>query len=90
MLLVKMLTHILPSLLHRMQPAFQTLLSFFLKTACEGAQTTIHCAVSEEMEGVSGQYLKECCIQTIRRPGNDDDMAARLWEISLQMAGLEV
>ena len=33
---------------------------YFFKTAEQGAQTTIYCAVSEEMEGVSGKYLAEC------------------------------
>ncbi|NXB96334.1 RDH12 dehydrogenase, partial [Vidua chalybeata] len=31
--------------------------SFFLKTPCEGAQTSIYCAVAEELESVTGQYF---------------------------------
>ncbi len=30
---------------------------FTFKTPTQGAQTSIYCAVSEEMEEVSGQYL---------------------------------
>lgn len=32
--------------------------SFFLKTPCEGAQTSIYCAVAEELESVTGQYFR--------------------------------
>ena len=62
----------------------------FLKTAWQGAQTTIYCAVSEEMEGVSGQYLSDCKIKKLSGPqATDDSIAERLWEVSMQMVGLE-
>lgn len=32
--------------------------SFFLKSPCEGAQTSIYCAVAEELESVTGQYFR--------------------------------
>ena len=38
------------------------LLCVHIKTTLEGAQTTVYCAVSEEMEGVTGQYLDDCKI----------------------------
>jgi hypothetical protein len=28
------------------------------KTVTQGAQTTIHCAVSKELDGVSGKYFR--------------------------------
>ena len=28
------------------------------KTIVQGAQTTIHCAVAEELEGVTGKYFR--------------------------------
>lgn len=34
------------------------ILSFFLKTPWEGAQTSVYCAVAEELESVSGQYFR--------------------------------
>jgi len=34
--------------------------NFIFKTAVEGAQTTIHCAVSEKVEGISGGYFDDC------------------------------
>lgn len=32
--------------------------SFLLKTPYEGAQTSIYCAVAEELESVSGKYFR--------------------------------
>ena len=31
--------------------------TFFLKTSWNGAQTSIHCAISEDMEKLSGHYF---------------------------------
>ena len=65
-------------------------MTLFLKTPWQGAQTTIHCAVSEEMEGVTGEYLADCKVQRLRTAAamNDED-AERLWEVSAQMVGLD-
>ena len=60
------------------------------KNAWQGAQTSIYCAVSEEMEGVSGQYLADCYIQRLKNPiALDDDVAERLWQVSCQMVRLQ-
>lgn len=62
----------------------------FLKTPWEGAQTPIYCAVSEEMDGVSGQYLVDCKIKKLKNSqATDDAIAKRLWEVSSEMVGLE-
>ena len=64
--------------------------SFFWKTPEEGAQTSIYCAVSEEMEGVSGKYLADCKIVKPRnKEATDDEIAERLWQVSAQMVDLE-
>ena len=61
----------------------------FWKSAWEGAQTSIYCAVSEEMEGVTGKYLADCQIQKLKNAqASDDQLADRLWEASVQMVGL--
>ena len=62
---------------------------YMFKTSEQGAQTTIYCAVSEEMEGVSGKYLRDCHIVEPSKPAQDDDMAKTLWEVSLKLVGLE-
>ena len=71
-----------------------SIMRFFLsiswKTPEEGAQTSIYCAVSEEMEGVSGKYLADCKIVKPRtKEATDDEIAERLWQVSAQMVGLE-
>ncbi len=35
------------------------MLSFFAKTSIQGAQTTIHCAVSDEIPNQSGSYYEQ-------------------------------
>ena len=60
------------------------------KTPMQGAQTSIYCAVSEEMEGVSGKYLADCKIQKLTtEEANSDEIAERLWQVSAQMVGLD-
>ena len=60
------------------------------KNPQQGAQTSIYCAVSEEMEGVSGKYLADCKIQRLTvAAATDDEAAERLWRISGKMVGLE-
>ncbi len=60
-----------------------------MKTPWQGAQTSIYCAVSEEMEGVSGQFLADCKIVKPSNPlAMDDNLADRLWEVSSEMVGL--
>ena len=69
--------------------AYPILLLVF-KTPWEGAQTTIYCAVSEELDGVSGQYLADCKIQRMKTAAaTDDNMAEKLWQLSCKMVGLE-
>ena len=60
--------------------------SFLMKTPLEGAQTTIYCAVSEEMEGVTGKYLADCQIKKTNNPqATDDQVAEKLWEVSAKL-----
>lgn len=47
-----------------------------------GAQTTIHCAVSEEVKNVTGKYFTNCQIKTPGKGALDDGAARKLWEIS--------
>ena len=62
---------------------------YMFKTAEQGAQTSIHCAVSEEMDGVSGKYLCDCRIVEPSKGAQDDDAAKKLWDLSIKMVGLE-
>ena len=70
---------------------FAYLLQFILfKTPWQGIQTIIYCVVSEEVEGVSGKYFKDCREHKLKTAAATDDvMAERLWQVSAQMVGLE-
>lgn len=61
-----------------------------LKTPWEGAQTTIYCAVAEELEEVSGKYFGDCRQEDLQTAAATDEAAAeRLWRVSAQMVGLD-
>ena len=49
-------------------PLMLPLYYLLLKSAYQGAQTSIHCAVCEEMEGVSGKYLADCKVTKTLNP----------------------
>ena len=67
-----------------MQPLAVLITSLFFKTAREGAQTTIYCAVSEELEGVSGKFFADCKEVKLNQNVCSQD-AERLWELSTQL-----
>ena len=62
---------------------------FVLKTPWQGAQTTIHCAVSDEVEGLSGQYFADCKPKKPCPEALDDEIAERLWSVSSELVGLD-
>ena len=68
---------------------FHIVLWYITKTPEQGAQTSIYCAVSEEMEDVSGKYLADCAIKEPSKGAQDDDAARKLWDLSLKLVGLE-
>ncbi|XP_072165395.1 retinol dehydrogenase 13-like [Diadema setosum] len=61
----------------------------FVKTPKQGAQTSIYCAIEEELETVSGQYFQDCKQIECADVGKNDEMAAKLWDISAKVTGLQ-
>ncbi|XP_052228916.1 retinol dehydrogenase 11-like isoform X2 [Dreissena polymorpha] len=59
------------------------------KTGEEGAQTSIHCAVSEELEGVTGRYYVDCREAESSLLSKDLGLARQLWEYSERVTGLK-
>uniref|UniRef100_A0AAQ5ZHH1 Dehydrogenase/reductase (SDR family) member 13a, duplicate 3 n=1 Tax=Amphiprion ocellaris TaxID=80972 RepID=A0AAQ5ZHH1_AMPOC len=45
-----------------------------------GAQTTLHCALQEGIEPLSGRYYSNCVLQQVGAKGRDDALAKKLWE----------
>lgn len=54
----------------------------FLKTPRQGAQTTIHAALSPDLAGVSGKYFSNMKETTVSDAAQDRETARRLWAIS--------
>ncbi|XP_041850552.1 dehydrogenase/reductase SDR family member 13-like [Melanotaenia boesemani] len=53
-----------------------------------GAQTTLHCALQEGIEPLSGRYFSSCALQQVGAKGRDDALAKKLWEVSERLTGL--
>ncbi|KAJ6660210.1 hypothetical protein lerEdw1_017910 [Lerista edwardsae] len=62
---------------------------FFLKTPSEGAQTSIYCAVAEELESVSGKYFSDCKPAYVSSHGRNDETAKKLWQVSCELLGIQ-
>ena len=57
-----------------------------MKNAWQGAQTTIYCAVDENLDGISGKYYSDCHESKLKNPvAEDENLAKELWETSSQM-----
>ncbi|XP_053729301.1 dehydrogenase/reductase SDR family member 13a.3 isoform X2 [Synchiropus splendidus] len=53
-----------------------------------GCQTTLHCALQEGLEPLSGRYFSNCHQQQVGAKGRDDALAKKLWEVSERLVGL--
>lgn len=53
-----------------------------------GAQTTLHCALQEGIESLSGRYFSCCAVQEVGANARDDAVAKRLWDVSERLCGL--
>ena len=61
---------------------------FFFKTATSGAQTSVYCAVAEELKEVSGEYFKDCAVSKCSALAEDEALAKELWKQSEQLTGI--
>ncbi|XP_044739647.1 retinol dehydrogenase 12-like [Chrysoperla carnea] len=81
------------SLLRNMQwfkRVFLTLLFwFFYKDPKEGAQTTIHCAVCEKVDGFSGKYFQDCKEHWTSRAAQDKQLSEKVWNASVRLVKLQ-
>jgi len=65
-----------------------TLVRPFLKSAKEGAQTTVYLASSPEVENVSGKYFEDESPKRSSNESYDDQKARILWETTARLVGL--
>lgn len=61
-----------------------------VKTAPEGAETLIYLASSPEVEGISGQYFVDKQPHESSPESHNQDVAQRLWKVSLDLTGLSI
>lgn len=65
------------------------ILKHFCKTPEQGAQTTIYCAVSEELNGVNGKYFLDCKEHRLNQGVQDSSKGKKYWEICERLVNLE-
>jgi NAD(P)-dependent dehydrogenase (short-subunit alcohol dehydrogenase family) len=56
----------------------------------EGAKTTLYCATSPEVADASGRYYDACREKTPSALAQDDALAGRLWERSVEFTGADL
>jgi len=61
----------------------------FVRNADAGCQTVVHCAVAEELNGVSGHFYSNCAEEPWSLVSLDDSLAMKLWQVSEQVTGLK-
>ncbi|XP_031747877.1 retinol dehydrogenase 12 isoform X2 [Xenopus tropicalis] len=62
--------------------------SMFFISCLEGAQSVIHCAVSDDILQHNGGYFSDCKPCKLRPHAQDTGIAKKLWEVSEIMVGL--
>ena len=60
----------------------------FMKTPAQGAGTPIYLASAPEVEGITGRYFVNRKPKTSGKASYDTTAAARLWQVSADLAGL--
>ena len=60
----------------------------FMKTPAQGAETPIYLASSPQVEGITGRYFVNRKPKTSSKVSYDTTAAARLWQASIDLAGM--
>jgi NAD(P)-dependent dehydrogenase (short-subunit alcohol dehydrogenase family) len=61
----------------------------FFASPEKGAETSVYLATSPEVEGISGKYFHKAIQIRSSRQSYDENIARRLWEISVQLTDLK-
>ncbi|CAH0770698.1 unnamed protein product [Bemisia tabaci] len=65
------------------------IVKLFFKTPQEGAQTTIHLAVSDDVKNVSGKYFADCREAGLTTAIQDESFGKKYWEICEKLVQLK-
>ncbi|XP_054650062.1 dehydrogenase/reductase SDR family member 13-like [Dunckerocampus dactyliophorus] len=71
-----------------LQILLKPMTAYFFKNTVQGSQTTLHCALEEGIEPLSGRYFSNCTVREVYAKAKDDAAAKKLWEISERMCDL--
>lgn len=64
------------------------LFSCFIKTPQQGAQTSLHCALAEGLEILSGSHFSDCRVTWVSAQARNMTIARRLWDVSCDLLGI--
>lgn len=65
------------------------IVKFCFKTPVEGCQTTVHCAVSQQLHVTTGKYFSECQDTELSSGVKDKALARKYWEICEKLVQLK-
>jgi len=65
--------------------AMKSVSALFFRSAEHGARTSVYCAVSPKVEGVTGKYFLDEKERLPKPYALDEDVAAKLWEYSEEL-----
>eukprot|EP00063_Salmo_salar_P092384 XP_014067219.1 PREDICTED: retinol dehydrogenase 12-like isoform X2 [Salmo salar] len=65
-----------------------SLFSLFLKSPRDGAQTSIYCAVAEELHSLTGKHFSDCAPASVAPHGRNEETARKLWDASSELLGI--
>lgn len=61
----------------------------FMRSPEKGAETVLYAATAPELEGATGLYLVDKEARPSSKRSYDEDVARRLWDVSVRLTGLE-
>ena len=70
-------------------PLMKMLGWLLVKGPQDGCQTVVYCAVAEELEGVTGHFYANCKEEPWATAALDDEVAAKLWDVSAKLTGID-
>ncbi|CAK9826645.1 Retinol dehydrogenase 11 [Anthophora retusa] len=67
---------------------FSPIALLYLRTANQGAQTVLHCAIEPSLSNETGNIYRDCKLYVSKKK-LDTDIAIRLWDVSVQLSKLK-
>jgi NAD(P)-dependent dehydrogenase (short-subunit alcohol dehydrogenase family) len=69
---------------------FRSIITRNMLTNEEGARTSLYCATSPEVAEHDGRYYDQCREKKASRAANDEELARKLWEKSVEWTGADL